>query len=197
MSSPRILGGSARGRPLETPASGTRPSPSRLRESLFNILAFEPVPATGTRSLLDLFSGSGAIGLEAASRGWEATCVELSGAAAGVIRRNAVKLGLAVTVVQDDALTYGVSRKGEFTVVFAAPPYPLDLNEVFDAVLRSGAAAAGGLYVLQHPSGHEVRVPADVPAQGTRVKKYGTNSLTLVRVESEASSHESRAQVPE
>lgn len=200
MSSPRILGGSARGRPLETPASGTRPSPSRLREALFDILAFEPAPATGTRSLLDLFSGSGAIGLEAASRGWEATCVELSGAAAGVIRRNAVKLGLGVTVVQDDALTYGASRPGEFSVVFAAPPYPLDLGQVFDAVLRSGAAAAGGLYVLQHPTGQEVQVPADVPTDGTRVKKYGTNSLTLVRVSSGAAQGEipaRRTQVPE
>lgn len=150
--------------------------------------------------MLDLFSGSGAIGLEAASRGWEATCVELSGAAAGVIRRNAVKLGLGVTVVQDDALTYGASRPGEFSVVFAAPPYPLDLGQVFDAVLRSGAAAAGGLYVLQHPTGQEVQVPADVPTDGTRVKKYGTNSLTLVRVSSGAAQGEipaRRTQVPE
>lgn len=195
MSSPRILGGSARGRALETPASGTRPSPARLREALFDILAFEQAPSTAfddasedgsedgpSRTLLDLYSGSGAIGLEAASRGWRATCVELSGAAAAVIRRNAKRLDLDVEVVEGDALDYAASRAGAYTVVFAAPPYPLDLAEVFRAVLASGAAAPGGLYVLQHPTGFEVPAPQEGDGPAVRVKRYGSNSLTLVRV---------------
>jgi 16S rRNA (guanine(966)-N(2))-methyltransferase RsmD len=96
---PRIYGGSARGRPLATPRSGTRPTPGRVREALFDILAFEP------RGLfLDLYAGSGALGLEAASRGWRAICVDLGREAVEVIGRNARDLGLEVEVRRADAL---------------------------------------------------------------------------------------------
>ena len=94
MSKPRIVGGAAKGRALETPKRGTRPSPARLREALFNILGFYP-----RGSFLDLYSGSGAVGLEAASRGWEATCVDLSREATAVIRKNARSLKLEVETV--------------------------------------------------------------------------------------------------
>lgn len=178
MSRPRILGGTARGRELETPRRGTRPSPSRLREALFDVLAFEP-----RGRFLDLFSGSGAIGLEAASRGWEAVCVELSADAAAVIRRNAARLGLAVDVVKGDALRYALEHPNGSDVLCAAPPYPADLGEIFAALLDSGAVRAGGLYVLQHPT--EMEPPPLPPALAgaeRRLKRYGSNSLTLVRV---------------
>ena len=74
----------AKGRVLETPKRGTRPRPlNGCARALFNILGFHP-----RGSFLDLYSGSGAVGLEAASRGWEATCVDVSREAAGVIRKN-------------------------------------------------------------------------------------------------------------
>ncbi|HEX7004555.1 MAG TPA: RsmD family RNA methyltransferase [Trueperaceae bacterium] len=169
MSKPRIIGGSARGRPLETPRRGTRPSPSRLREALFDILAFrEP------GEFLDLFSGSGAIGLEAASRGWSSTCVDLSREAAAVIGRNARALGLEVEVVRADALKFVRERSG-FDVVFAAPPYPLDLVEIFASIHDAAPAAAGGVYIFQHPS------DLDLPLPG-KVKRYGSNALTLIEV---------------
>lgn len=167
MSKPRIIGGSARGRSLETPRRGTRPSPSRLREALFDILAFREQGA-----FLDLFSGSGAIGLEAASRGWNATCIDLSREAAAVIGRNARALGLEVEVVRGDALKF-VRERGGFDVVFAAPPYPLDLVQIFTAIHAAGPAAPGGIYIFQHPSGLELPL-------GGRVRRYGSNSLTLV-----------------
>lgn len=178
MSRPRIVGGSAKGRPLKTPASGTRPSPARLREALFDIVAFEP-----KGRFLDLYAGSGAVGLEAASRGFTAVCVELSKPAAAVIAENAKDLGLAVEVVRGDALAYAREHPGRFGIVFAAPPYPLDLAAVFRDVLRSGAAEPGGLYVLQHPSDFVVDLAGD---RGTapKVKRYGSNSLTIVRVPS-------------
>jgi 16S rRNA (guanine(966)-N(2))-methyltransferase RsmD len=178
MPKPRILGGTAKGRELETPPSGTRPSPSRLREALFDVLAFEP-----RGRFLDLFSGSGAIGLEAASRGWEATCVELAGKAAEVIRRNAARLKLPVTVVKDDALAYSHANPGAFKVLFAAPPYPDDLGHIFATLLASGAVAPGGLYVLQHPTAMQIpSLPTALEGAEVRVKRYGTNSVTLVRV---------------
>lgn len=181
MSRPRIVGGSAKGRPLQTPASGTRPSPARLREALFDIVAFEP-----HGRFLDLFAGSGAVGLEAASRGFSAVCVELAKKAAMVIAANAKALQLDVEVVKGDAIAYARSHPAAFGIVFAAPPYPLDLQKVFRAVIESGAAEPSGLYVLQHPSDFTLELPASGPASAAasevRVKRYGSNSLTLVRV---------------
>jgi 16S rRNA (guanine966-N2)-methyltransferase len=179
MAKPRIVGGSARGRELETPKQGTRPSPSRLREALFDVLAFEP-----RGRFLDLFSGSGAIGLEAASRGWEATLVDLSAEACAVMRRNAARLGLPVTVVKDDAVRYASSQPGGFDVVFAAPPYTADLRRLFAGVLASGAARAGGLYVLQHPSDMAPQPDPSGPLADAEVRsrRYGSNAVTFVRV---------------
>ena len=167
MSKPRIIGGLAKGRSLEIPKSGTRPSPSRLREALFNILSFRP---RGT--FLDLYSGSGAVGLEAASRGWQATCVDKSRDAAAVIRKNAQALKLDAEVVQGDALTYAKRHPRGFEVVFAAPPYPLDLGAIFGTILAAEVATA--LYIFQHPTEMELI--------GDR-RVYGSNTLTLIEVE--------------
>jgi 16S rRNA (guanine966-N2)-methyltransferase len=167
MSKPRIIGGVAKGRSLEVPKSGTRPSPSRLREALFNIIGFRP---RGT--FLDLYSGSGAVGLEAASRGWQATCVDKSRDAAAVIRKNAQALKLDAEVVQGDALTYAKNHPHSFEIVFAAPPYPLDLGEIFGTILAAEVATA--LYIFQHPTGMELI--------GDR-RVYGSNTLTLIEAE--------------
>ena len=165
MSKPRIIGGTAKGRVLDVPKSGTRPSPSRLREALFNIIGFRP-----RGRFLDLYSGSGAVGLEAASRGWQVTCVDLSKDAAGVIRKNAQALKLDVQVVQGDALAYVKTHSGEFEVVFAAPPYPLALESIFEAIL---AAEVAGFYIFQHPSA--------LTLGGDR-RVYGSNALTLLEL---------------
>jgi 16S rRNA (guanine(966)-N(2))-methyltransferase RsmD len=177
VSQPRILGGSARGRKLDIPRRGTRPSPARLREALFNLLAFRD---RGT--FLDLFSGSGAIGLEAASRGWTATCVDLASAAVRVASANARRLDLEATVVRADALEFARRHPGRFDVVFAAPPYPLDLPAIFAAIHEAGPVAPGGLYVFQHPS--EMRSALATPGEATTdVRRYGSNSLSLISAE--------------
>jgi 16S rRNA (guanine966-N2)-methyltransferase len=166
MSKPRIIGGTAKGRFLDIPKRGTRPSPSRLREALFNILGFR---ARG--SFLDLYSGSGAVGLEAASRGFQATCVDLSKEAAAVIRRNARALELPAQVVQGDALAFAKAHPQGFEIVFAAPPYPLDLEIIFSTILESGVASS--LYIFQHPT--------ELTLVGER-RVYGSNALTLIDV---------------
>ncbi|MEJ2289312.1 MAG: RsmD family RNA methyltransferase [Deinococcales bacterium] len=176
MSRPRILGGSAKGRELDTPRRGTRPSPSRLREALFDILAFEEDGA-----FLDLYSGSGAIGLEAASRGWSATCVDLSREAARIIRGNASRAGLEVEVVQGDALRFAREHPGAFAVVFAAPPYDLALAPIFQAILEAGPARSGGLYVFQHPTREPPALTPPSDLEPAREKRYGSNALTLLR----------------
>ena len=170
MAKPRIVGGAAKGRVLETPKRGTRPSPSRLREALFNILAF---CTKGT--FLDLYSGSGAVGLEAASRGWDATCVDLSREAAAVIGANARRLKLDVETVQGDALRFAAQHRGGYDTVFAAPPYPLDLADIFAHILASEVARE--LYVFQHPADFT----SPLLALGKRYT-YGSNALSLLEV---------------
>ncbi|HEX7021571.1 MAG TPA: RsmD family RNA methyltransferase [Trueperaceae bacterium] len=175
MPKPRIVGGIAGGRSLDIPPRGTRPSPARLREALFDILAFQP---RGT--FLDLYSGSGAIGLEAASRGWRSTCVDLSRSAASVAERNTRNLGLDVTVVQADALDFARRHPRSYDVVFAAPPYTLELAPIYQAIVEAGVASEGGLYVLQHPVQFELELitngePAEVDA-----RRYGSNVLSFV-----------------
>jgi len=177
VSRPRILGGSARGRPLDTPKRGTRPSPSRLREALFDILAFEP-----KGPFLDLFSGSGAVGLEAASRGWDATCVDSSAEAVRVIRGNAARAGLRADVVRSDAVAFAARNHARFAVAFAAPPYPQDLPQVFRALLEAAPVAPGGLYAFQHPAGEPPEPALPAGYEPPRVKRYGSNALTLIRV---------------
>ena len=173
VSKPRIIAGSARGRTLETPKAGTRPSPARLREALFNILNFRE-----RGSFLDLYSGSGAIGLEAASRGWQATCVELSRPAANVLRRNAKALSLDANVLQADALK--VVKDNSYDIVFAAPPYSLNLQEIFQTILDADAARPNGLYIFQHPTGLELTLTYNGELALPDTRKYGSNSLSFV-----------------
>jgi 16S rRNA (guanine(966)-N(2))-methyltransferase RsmD len=176
MSRPRILGGSAKGRELDTPRRGTRPSPARLREALFDILAFEP-----RGPFLDLYAGSGALGLEAASRGWDATCVDLAREAVDIVRRNAARVGLEACVVRADALAFAREHPGSFAVVAAAPPYPEALHAIFQGLLDAAPARPGGLYVFQHPSREEPALALPPGHEAPRVKRYGSNALTLVR----------------
>lgn len=177
MARPRIIGGSARGRPLETPQRGTRPTPARVREALFDILAFAPRGV-----FLDLYAGSGALGLEAASRGWSAICVDRSRAAVDVVRRNARSLDLRVDARVGDALAVARSLPGAVDACSAAPPYPDDLPTIFQALLDSGCVRPGGRYVLQHPSGLQLCLRlAGEPVHGD-LRRYGSNALTIVRV---------------
>ena len=175
MASPRITGGSAKGRALLTPKRGTRPSPARLREALFNILEFRK------RGLfLDLYSGSGAIGLEAASRGWTSTCVDLNRGAAGIIRQNSRNLDLSATVVQSDALKFIERVPERFEVVFAAPPYPLELTPIFQAILDAEVATETGLYIFQHPTRLTPTLTHEGRELTPELRRYGSNALSLV-----------------
>lgn len=121
----RIVGGVARGRRLGVPPRGTRPTSERAREGLFNTLS-TLVDFSGAR-VLDLFAGSGAVGLEALSRGARSVeFVESDRAACEVLQRNIAAVGLAGTTVhRNPAATYllGAGTDEPFDVVFADPPY--------------------------------------------------------------------------
>lgn len=125
----RIVAGSAKGRTLAVPKSGTRPTSERVREALFSRLDHMNV-LNGT-VVLDLYAGTGALGLEALSRGSaHATLVEKASAAARVASANVRSTGLPARVVTADARAYLAARTGEdlcgdVDLVFIDPPYDI------------------------------------------------------------------------
>lgn len=169
----RILGGRAKGRRLLVPASA-RPSPVRLRKALFDFLRSRyPVPG----DFLDLYAGSGAVGLEAASEGWRATLVEKDPEAIRLLKENvrATRLPAKVVPKSVERFLAEAANKGEtWDVAFMAPPYPIDLGEAFERLLNAGVVRPGGLAILQHPT--EFHLPF-----GER-REYGKNAFTAVEV---------------
>jgi 16S rRNA (guanine(966)-N(2))-methyltransferase RsmD len=118
----RVIAGAFKGRPLRAPAGrATRPTSDRVREALFSILG----DVEGLR-VLDLFAGSGALGIEALSRGAaEAVFVEQDRRAAGAIRANLESVGAPASNIRtESAFSYlGRAHDGPFDLVFADPPY--------------------------------------------------------------------------
>jgi 16S rRNA (guanine966-N2)-methyltransferase len=142
----RIIAGEWRGRTIEAPpGQATRPTADRVRETLFSMLASRLGSFEDLR-VADLFAGSGALGLEALSRGAaSATFVETDSAAAAAIRRNAEKLGASgrVRVIAGSALA--LPRSEPFDLMFADPPYaPGSGTAVVESIIRAGWLARGG-----------------------------------------------------
>ena len=142
----RIIGGAWRSRLVEFPDSpDLRPTPDRVRETLFNWLGQD----LSGRACLDLFAGSGALGFEALSRGAAAAVmVEKDPAALRALRENAEKLGARnLTVVRGDALEFARESRARFDVVFVDPPYRLGLQTAALALVRGLVTERGRVYV--------------------------------------------------
>lgn len=163
----RIVGGKFKGRNIAAPAgSGTRPTSDRVRESVFNILAhgIAEFELEGAR-VLDLFAGTGALGLEAISRGARfCQSVDDSPEARGLIRQNADSLGLIglFKIWRRDATDLGpCAPQPGFDLVFADPPYGKGLGGKALASLVGGRwLNPGALVVLEEAAKAEV---AEVP----------------------------------
>jgi 16S rRNA (guanine966-N2)-methyltransferase len=158
----RIIGGKFRGRALATPdGRDTRPTADRLRQTIFDILAHAHGDPVADARVLDLFAGTGALGLEALSRG-AAWCLFVEDAAAvrGLIRRNAESLGLTgrTRIYRRDATRLGpIGGLAPFTLAFADPPYGRGLGEAALAAACAGNwLAPGALVVLEEAAGAEV-----------------------------------------
>ncbi len=149
----RIIAGAHKGRTLNTPKwDGLRPTSDRLRETLFNILA----PRIQGARVLDVYAGTGAVALEALSRGAaQAVCIESDRRAQALIADNRGRIGedARCMIVRDDARRALRSPVpgGPFDIVFLDPPYDL---EPLSAVLASAASqrADGGVLILEHAS---------------------------------------------
>jgi len=135
------------------PRSGTRPTTDRVRESLFNVLATR-IDFTGA-SVLDLYAGSGALGLEALSRGAaSAVFVESNHRAAAVIAENVASLGVAAATLRRASvaavLAAGADRPAD--LVLADPPYDIseaEIREMLTALVDGGWAAPGTVVVVE------------------------------------------------
>jgi 16S rRNA (guanine966-N2)-methyltransferase len=137
----RIIAGLARGRRLTVPSSGTRPTSDRVREAVFSSLS-AVMDFAGLR-VLDLYAGSGALGLEALSRGAaSAVLVDDAQGAATVAARNVRGLGLAGRVVRADVASFLRRPPESFDLVFLDPPYEVPGTQVQDVL---SALSAGWL----------------------------------------------------
>ena len=174
----RIIAGTNKGRTLKTPKwAGIRPTSDKLRETLFNILQTR---TPGAR-VLDVFSGTGAVALEALSRGAvAATCLDSDRRAADLIAENAALCGesdrcVIIRDVAARALKHPLPG-GPFDLVVLDPPY--DYGKIENAVRAAATQrATGGLLVLEHAS--RVAPPAPAGLVVTRTVKSGDSALTF------------------
>jgi 16S rRNA (guanine966-N2)-methyltransferase len=183
----RIVAGRFRGTALATPkGQDIRPTSDRVRESVFNILAHGVGMDLEDARVLDLFSGTGALGLEAMSRGAGfALFVEEAAEARGLIRRNAEALGMLGTtrIYRRDATRLGeVGALSPFNLVFADPPYRKGLGE---AALAS--AVAGGWLVPDAVAVVEESAQVDFTVQDGFAlidrRVYGGTAIYFLRAE--------------
>ena len=181
----RIVGGRLRGRALAAPKSqAIRPTADRLRESLFNILVHAyGDPVTGAR-VLDLFAGTGALGLEALSRGAAfALFVDNGAEARALVRENIASLGLggATRIFRRDAAKLGPAHPLEpFTLAFLDPPYGQELAQRALAAAHSGGwLVPGALVVVEEAAKADVAAPEEFDELERR--SYDDSALIVLR----------------
>ncbi len=169
----RIIAGEHRGRRIDAPkGEKTRPTHDRVRENAFNLIG--PVDDA---TVLDLFAGSGALGLEALSRG-AASCVfvESDRDACRTINANLDRLGLRATVLCRDVFSAIAGERGTFDLVLCDPPYDYKAHDRLAPYLAR-LVAEDGLLVYESSSRGE---PPEVPPLDVRTSRvYGSARLTL------------------
>ncbi|HWR23498.1 MAG TPA: 16S rRNA (guanine(966)-N(2))-methyltransferase RsmD [Feifaniaceae bacterium] len=175
----RIIAGSARGRQIFAPkGQATRPTLDRVKESLFGILQFS---LPGAR-VLDLYAGSGSLGLEALSRGaGYAVFNDHSRECCGIIRKNIDLLGFSdrAAVTQYEALSALERLKGTepFSIVFLDPPYRAGAQQALTSLFANGLVAEGGQAVVEHAWKEPPIPPEGCTCVDTR--KYGDTGLSF------------------
>jgi len=168
----RIIAGSRKGHRIEAPPGrATRPTGDRVREAAFNLIG----PVDGA-SVLDLYAGSGALGIEALSRGAEAAVfVESDSAACRAIDRNLEKLRLTgARVVCRDVLRFLPTEPRQYDLVLLDPPYEMTDYSVLARYLPA-VLAENGLLVVESDARHEPELPLELRTS----RRYGSARVTL------------------
>ena len=181
----RIIGGHDRGRRLRAPRGlGTRPTADRVRVTLFDVLG----PAIAGARVLDLFAGTGAVGIEALSRGAvRVVFVEKDQAALRALRANLAALGTsraAARVMGGDVLhvlAEVAGQEGPFDLVFVDPPYATTLaGRTLEALAAARVCRDGTEVVVQHSTRTVLR-PVPGLAAHRRPRRFGDTALTFLR----------------
>ena len=181
----RIVAGKFRGKTLTSPSDdGIRPTSDRARESIFNILGSRLGPVLAGKRVLDLFAGTGALGLEALSRGAaHVTFVDTGAEARGLIRDHIEAFGAAgiTKLLRRDATALGAPGSfGQFDLIFLDPPYGQGLGEKALADLAAnGWIAPGAMVVWEEAVEAEVIVPDGFTLDDTR--EYGAAAVRFLR----------------
>jgi 16S rRNA (guanine966-N2)-methyltransferase len=172
----RVIGGEFRSRRLKSmPGLATRPTPDRLREALFSVLT----PWIEDSAFLDAYAGTGAVGIEALSRGASrAVFVEKNRAAVAVIRENLASLGVSDRAEVYIGKALQVLERVAADIVFLDPPY--ELESEYDQALTALGASANKLVIVQHAVRRELREQYGLLGR-YRVLKQGDNVLSFYR----------------
>ena len=175
----RVITGKARGVQLKTPEGLlTRPTADRVKEALFSIINFDIPDA----KVLDLFGGTGQLGIEALSRGAsQAVFVDAREEACRLIRENLKRTKLAGTVVRSDYMAY-LNRCGEqFSIIFLDPPYAEEyLENALKRITEIDILQTDGIIVAERPVGKELPWEFD-GYRRSKDYKYGKTLLTIYR----------------
>jgi len=180
----RIVGGKFRGKQLTPPKDDEiRPTSDRVRESLFNILSSRLGPNFDGVRVLDLFAGTGALGLESLSRGVSfAAFVDSGVAARGLIRGHIEAFGVGgqTKLLKRDATSLGpIERFKPFDLIFLDPPYGRGLGEAALIAARDGGwIAEGATIVLEERKGAPVTVPDGFVCEDQR--DYGETTIRIL-----------------
>ena len=172
----RVITGSAGGRKLKSPAGNAiRPTTDHVKQAVFNILQND----MEGRRVLDLFGGTGQLGIEALSRGArEVVFVDISRSSVELIRENLRNCGMKAPVLHTDALSY-LRRGGKFDVIFVDPPYDSGLYApVLELINAVDNLNEGGIIICEARAGESLPDMC-LPYRMQREKKYGSVRIWL------------------
>ena len=177
----RVIAGKAKGISLKTPdGMRTRPTADRVKEALFSIIQFD-LPGA---AVLDLFGGTGQLGIEAISRGAErAVFVDEGDAACKLIKENLkrVKMENSAQVIRGDYLEYLQRCRDKFRIIFLDPPYAeVFLETALKKISEIDILQSGGIIIAERPLGKDLPVELEGYTR-SRDYKYGKILLTLYR----------------
>lgn len=175
----RVISGTARGRRLkELPGLDTRPTTDKVKESVFNVIQFD----IEGRTVLDLFGGTGQMGIEALSRGAQhVTFVDYAPAAAKIIRENLATVGFSgqAQVVQSDWRAFLTSCREKFHLIFLDPPYKGEMLEnALETIAAIDILSEHGIIICESPLDKQLPDLA-APYEKGREYRYGKIKVTL------------------
>ncbi len=181
----RVITGSARGRKLKEPQGhDIRPTTDRVKEAIFNICQFD----VEGRRVLDLFGGTGQLGIEAKSRGAaQVDIVDSARESIALIRENVRSVGLEIRVVQADAITF-LRGCGSYDLIFLDPPYDSGLAEkALEQIKAFDILSNGGIIICETRTETELPV---LPPPYFLKKEYRYGRVKLTSYSKELSSHD-------